>query len=267
MKEDFSKYNGEGTTLRKAQRRLLEMLVEVDRICKKHNIPYWINGGNALGAVRHGGFIPWDDDIDIALLRKDYLKLLQVIENELPENYMLQNRSNEPYFYMVYSRVVDKNSLSDYGTNRASFRKKMKHQGLFLDIFYIEKGHPKIKNIIDSLYYPAFFHLSPYSSFFKRLIAKIIWPFTKFLVFFTRKMNFSFSNDLYVFGYGIPFKEHFRLNELFPVKPINYEGKSVLGPNNIHAYLKRYFGENYMEIPSVEQRKTHAQKIEVYDAK
>jgi len=58
QQEDFSDYNGEGTVLRKAQLRLLEMLVEFDRICKKHDIQYFLSGGTCLGAVRHGGFIP-----------------------------------------------------------------------------------------------------------------------------------------------------------------------------------------------------------------
>ena len=58
--EDYSKYNGEGTQLRKAQLCMLNILVEIDKICRKHNIPYWLDSGTLLGAVRHGGFIPWD---------------------------------------------------------------------------------------------------------------------------------------------------------------------------------------------------------------
>src|SRR5690554_1871247 len=122
--EEFSKYNGEGTTLRKAQLRLLEMLIQVDRICKKHNIRYWLDGGWALGAVRHGGFIPWDDDVDIALLRDDYLKLISILPDELPDMYALQNRETEPKFHMLYSRIVDKNSFVDYGEKRVVIRKE-----------------------------------------------------------------------------------------------------------------------------------------------
>ena len=70
--EDLRKYNPEGSTLRKAQMRMTDILLIVDKICEKHNIPYFLDGGYLIGAVRHGGFIPWDDDLDIAVMREDF---------------------------------------------------------------------------------------------------------------------------------------------------------------------------------------------------
>ena len=69
--EDLSHYNPEGSTLRRAQLRMLEILKVVDDICTKHDIQYTLDGGTLIGAVRHGGFIPWDDDIDINVTRED----------------------------------------------------------------------------------------------------------------------------------------------------------------------------------------------------
>ena len=85
--EDFSKYNGEGTMLRKAQLRMLDILIAVDKICRKHNIPYWLDYGTLLGAVRHGGFIPWDDDLDISMMKEDYDRFLTIASKELPEQF------------------------------------------------------------------------------------------------------------------------------------------------------------------------------------
>ena len=78
MNEDFSIYNGEGTLLRQAQLRMLNILLEVDKICRKNNLSYWIDYGTLLGAVRHKGYIPWDDDIDISMPSDDYKKFTEI---------------------------------------------------------------------------------------------------------------------------------------------------------------------------------------------
>ena len=91
MKEYILKTKEDGTsiTVRDVQLVLLEMLKNIDALCKKHNIRYWLTGGSALGAVRHKGFIPWDDDADIGMLREDYEKFQRVV-HELGDAYITQ---------------------------------------------------------------------------------------------------------------------------------------------------------------------------------
>ena len=72
-------YNPDGSDLRNLQLRMLEILNVVDRICRKHDIKYWLCGGTLLGAVRHGGFIPWDDDLDIEMMREDFIRFSEII--------------------------------------------------------------------------------------------------------------------------------------------------------------------------------------------
>ncbi|MDA3910780.1 MAG: LicD family protein [Bacteroidales bacterium] len=267
MNEDFSKYNGENTVLRKAQLRLLDMLLELDKICKKHNIPYWIDGGSTLGALRHDGFIPWDDDIDIALLRKDYRKLTKILKVELPENLVLQNHKNEKHYHMLYARVVDKHSLADYGVEKAPFRKHFKYQGLFLDIFYIDRGSLGLKRFVDFFYFISFRIIRKHN---KRgnnklmwLFSHLVWLTSRFFVFSLRRLSFLFPKDKLIYGFGVPYNWEFRRHEILPVKPIKFEGKTVSGPSDTHAYLTRCFG-NYMEIPPKDQRPAHAKTIKVY---
>lgn len=263
VEEDFSIYNGAKTTLRKAQIRLLEILIEVDRICKKHDIPYWIDGGTTLGAVRHSGFIPWDDDVDIALLRDDYLRLLEVLPQELPEQFVLQNETSEEHFHMLYSRIVDKNSFSDYGDKRVLIRKKFKYQGLFLDIFYVERGYLPIKRILSRLYYFSFRRYKKRK--FKIFWDHMLWPTINLLIMLVRKFSFLIPSNNLIFGYGIPFNREFRKDEIIPPQPIEFEGVKVMGPYKPHEFLERYFGD-YMKIPPEEERRTHAERIEVYES-
>lgn len=92
----------------------LEVLYQIDRICKKYNIKYFADSGTLLGAVRHHGFIPWDDDIDIALMREDYNRLFAVLPNELPENYMIWHPLFEKNIGEPHARVFNSNA---YTTN------------------------------------------------------------------------------------------------------------------------------------------------------
>ena len=86
------KTNPDGTviTVHDVQQVLLEMLKDIDALCRKNGIPYFLNGGSALGAVRHKGFIPWDDDADISMLREDYYRFLEVLKTQCPDKYVYQ---------------------------------------------------------------------------------------------------------------------------------------------------------------------------------
>ncbi|MBR6455697.1 MAG: LicD family protein, partial [Prevotella sp.] len=104
------KFNPDGSLLRRHQLRMLEILLEVDRICKKHQIQYWLSSGTLIGAVRHKGFIPWDDDIDIEMLWPDYKRLMKVLPEELPETMALQTTETDKNYFFFYAKVRDRRS-------------------------------------------------------------------------------------------------------------------------------------------------------------
>lgn len=118
-------------TNRKLKVVLLELLHEFDRVCKKHNIPYVVFCGTALGAVRHKGFIPWDDDLDVSMLREDYERFLKVAPEELQDKYYLQAEFSE-HWNMHFSKLRKNNT-----TFLEKFHPKDKkmHQGIYIDIF------------------------------------------------------------------------------------------------------------------------------------
>ncbi len=249
--EDFSKYNGEGTSLRKAQINMLDILVEIDRICRKHNISYWLEGGTLLGAVRHGGFIPWDDDIDISIMRDDHSELMHLLHDELPEK------------YEVISEVFDKSSR--YVFSKVGLRKKadtsLDNFNIYVDIFPQESMlAPWVKKLGNFFYTPAKKGLkNVYKSSMINIIGKVLYPFASFLVYKLRLLNKFFANDKIFPAFGIYFfynAVHYKSN-IFPCKEMKFEGKSFLAPSNTHSHLVEHFGKNYMTIPPVEKRIVH----------
>ncbi len=116
----------------------LDMLRELDRICRKLEIPYFLVCGSALGTVKYGGFIPWDDDLDVALYRADYQKLLEKGPELLPEGLFLQNFRTDPQFPQIYSKLRRDNTTFV----EPAVRHLAMHQGVFLDIFPLD-GYPE----------------------------------------------------------------------------------------------------------------------------
>ena len=126
--------------LRACQLRQLEILKEIDRICQKHHIEYWLDGGSLLGAVRHGGFIPWDDDIDIAMSVEDEHRFEEVAPKELPPHLFLQSPMTDPGSKEPIVKIRDLNSL--YIEPGDSFALPYA-KGIFVDIFPME-DYPNI---------------------------------------------------------------------------------------------------------------------------
>lgn len=98
----------------------MEMVNTVDAICKKNNIKYYIFSGTLMGAVRHGGFIPWDDDMDICMLRKDYMRFIKVMQREMPDRYKMKNCHTDPEYRDVFTRLQND---TDVGMNEEFWKK------------------------------------------------------------------------------------------------------------------------------------------------
>lgn len=124
------------STLKEHQMVLLELLQEFDRVCKKHDIPYMLFAGSALGAVRHHGFIPWDDDLDVALLREDYDRLMGLDISEWNDAYYLQ-REYSDHWPMHFSKLRKNNTacLEKYHPKDPQI-----HQGIYMDVFPIDNA-------------------------------------------------------------------------------------------------------------------------------
>lgn len=247
------KYNPDGSPLRQHQLKLLEMLKYFDKVCTENGIRYWLSSGTCLGAVRHGGFIPWDDDMDVEMMREDFLKLEKVfMEND---DYVIQTWKNDPYYTMSFAKLRDKNSLV-YDT-------LYKYSGRFIDIFAIEytarpisfftaylhkffgghlcdalkktNGHNPLFRIL-FIFLSLFFFLLKYCYFFSV-------PFFRLLGKFSKHKELRHQ-------YGVWFIDNVRvIEDIFPLKRINFEGCMLPVPFSTDNYLRRIYGD-YMELPN-----------------
>ena len=131
--------------LRKLQLTQLGILKDVDSFCKKYGIRYSLYGGSLIGAVRHQGFIPWDDDLDICMSRDDYNRFIELWESIKPNGYILQNKDNTPLFTQSFTKIRKEHTtyIQDVD-NPLNY-----HTGIFIDVFPVDRipGN-KLKRIL-----------------------------------------------------------------------------------------------------------------------
>lgn len=134
-----------GDTLRTLQLTQLEILKIIDDICNKNNLRYSLYAGTLLGAARHKGFIPWDDDLDVCMPREDYDKFIKIWPTVKPEGYILQNKDNTPRFSQSFTKIrKEHTTFMQMDSERNAY-----HTGIFVDIFPMDRiPNGKIKQLI-----------------------------------------------------------------------------------------------------------------------
>jgi lipopolysaccharide cholinephosphotransferase len=257
-KEQLYKYNQ--PNLRACQLKQLEILKDIDKACRKMGISYWLDGGTLLGAVRHGGFIPWDDDIDIAMDVKDLHRFVKEGQAYLPQNLMIQSRETNPQVRAQNVKVRDLNSL--YIEKVDNFIDDYE-KGIYVDIFPFDR-HPNapkawIKRLSIGitkssaiLNHSHRYSLRAVAEFFwfggKKLLYTAQWRVLMLCCKSTRYADIPSMN-----GYGIT---HDR-STVLPLGKIRFEDTDFPAPHDPDQYLKNIY-KDYMTIPPVEKRHFHA---------
>ncbi|MBU5592428.1 LicD family protein [Clostridium sp. MSJ-4] len=267
--------------LGKAQNIMLDILKAVDTICRKNNLTYWLEGGTLLGAVRHKGFIPWDDDVDIAMPREDYEKFISIAKKELPDNLFLQTSYTDLEYDMPWMKVRHNNSeIVEYKIGNY-------HNGLFIDIFPFDyyrdvEGYINSKKRFKFIYRTLILVKEPFEKVTNKkiLIKNTLKFFTKVILFpFTFMSKRKIFNKIYalrdkyvgkygakdseILGYGIDtvfWNFSIEKNSVFPLKELSFEDGSFYVPGNYDAYLTKLFGD-YMKLPEEKDRIPHNLEI------
>lgn len=251
MAIDMEQY--EEISLDEAKKVMFNMLIEFDKICKKNNLTYWLTGGTMLGAIRHKGFIPWDDDIDLSMPRDDYERLRTI---ELPSNWFLQNKKTDSNFKQYWTKIRLDDSL--YIENQELGRDIKYHQGIFLDIFpinFIDTKifflYPKIQHLIGGVLSNRRF----YSKFLQR---DLKLDAIRLLNLFHSKNNDVLIESLDTLDNNL---KDVKKNDVFPLTQREFAGGYFPTPNNSHNFLTRFYGSTYMELPPEKERAIHNYKI------
>jgi len=256
--------------LKKVQELQLELLKIVDTVAKDNKIPYWLDGGTLLGAVRHKGIIPWDDDIDICLLKTDYDRLIPLLHDYI--------KDNDEYGLMFYE-----NNMLHWAEYFVNHKYVMVEKGikkpLRIDILPVKLVKNNIKDketdkfTVDvgnhfvfgkTKYFPEIKEKYKYGSFKEAM--KLKNEFLKFFVNDYLNNNFE-SKDKENLLINYPYndvnitreREYYKFSDIFPLSTIKFEGIDFPIPRNHDSYLKVLYG-NYNDLPPLDKRKPYSSK-------
>ena len=260
MREPYYISNDE---LRKVQLVLLEILVEIDRVCRKNNIVYYITSGTMLGAVRHKGFIPWDDDADVSIQRNEYNRFVDACKTDLDSTrFYLQDHNNTPGYRWGYGKLRRKGSqYVRMGQEHMPYE-----QGIFVDLFPID--HAPNNYILRALHH---FHCFVYRKIFwsavgmytakgAERVAYILLnkiP-TKFLYArynkFIESCNKKSTKWTRVITFPPPTRDFAYKKKGAGVCEVEFEGVMLFGMKDYDEYFTIKYGD-YMKLPPEDERK------------
>ena len=251
-------YNFEGSELRKAQLKMLEMLKFLDKICKDNNITYFIAYGTLLGAKRHSGFIPWDDDADI-IISPDGLKKIREIINSGDYPYVVQDHSVDKGFVRHYNVLRDLHS--EYIKDEFIHNQR-KYKGIQVDLFPYGFGVFSVGRKIINV-------LSSFNE--QKLVAKhsflsnLLFGITKYAVIpLLKTISLTQTKKYLYLGYENGWNIRYKYEDIFPLKDIEFEGYSFCCPRNVDNVLITDYGMDYNNLPPKEERNHHSVDCIVY---
>ena len=264
---NYKEYNKK--TLKHLQKVELMILKDFIKICDENNLNYFLYGGTLLGAIRHKGFIPWDDDLDVIMFRKDYEKFLKIMENnEINEKYEIINTKYDDYFFN-FNKMSLKNTLfNEYWYDQVKFK-----MGIHIDIFALDNlPNNKIKRYLfmqKCFITDRLFSMSAIKIKDKKEYIKVISSFINSILnklnltpkYFQRKTDKLFKKynnkkTSHISDLTANKPLNFKMNDFLPAKTCNFENTTVKIPNKYDKILTLLYG-NYMKIPPKEKRVNH----------
>ena len=244
--------NGKKITVRDLQLEVLSIMDEVHRVCEKNNIRYALIAGSALGIVNYKGFIPWDDDIDICILREDWDKFIDALNRDLSDDFYFQCFEKDKRYNTIMGPTMKVRKKNTYieETNFLLKNRCRSGNGIFVDVIIYD-------NICENKFIDEI----------NRTVIKLVMPFIvlldnihinpvllkKFVVWFSNKYSRRYENSkLMSQPISVPWEKFlkepvFLKEDILPFKLYDFEGRKYYSYNNIEKILKEWYGPNCLK--------------------
>lgn len=275
-KKQYKEYDEK--TLKRLQRLELEILKDFMYLCDKHGLDYFGIAGTGIGALRHQGFIPWDDDIDVAMPREDFEKFIKIVEAEMGDKYLVMNTEH----YKDYPLMTTRLTLRGTRFQEEALKSIKAPLGIFLDLYPFDKvsDDPREakKQNRDAWFWSKLLILRsiPFPMLgFGGIKAKIVhavcglihlglvilhvpkrWIYNKAYEAETRANHYETTEKLNFFCDTTPYMNVYKVRDIYPLKKLPYEDVMLNFPRNMHDNLTGMYGD-YMQLPPEEKRKNH----------
>lgn len=260
----MKQYNPEGSLLRRDQKEMVRMLKVFSDICREHDIKWWLCSGTLIGAARHKGFIPWDDDIDVAMMKKDYRKLKKIMKRWNSDEFFFQTMETDIEYVNPFGRFCSKKDKIRLTGTRTPY---YKYKGICFDIFAMEKSS-KFAAHMGKFFYQNMQHPTQYikNKWVRRVCIRLVEiinfglliPFTRLIGLINPKKQLH-----YVLGSGF-WKSAFYAEDIFPLSMMEFEGYMFPVPGNTNAYLTKIYGD-WKKLPTEDQIKRSIHGHEYYE--
>lgn len=275
-KKQYKEYDEK--TLKKIHEVELEILKDFINICDRNELTYFGIAGTGIGALRHQGFIPWDDDIDVALPREDFEKFLKILQKEMPEKYLIMNTEH----YHNYPLMTTRMTMRGTKFKEEALKDVKAPMGIFLDLYPYDKvsDDPKEarKQAMDAWFWSKIlilrsipFPMLAFSGWKAKIVHAIcgcvhgvltiarvpkMWIYKKAYEAETRYNYLGKTNKINFLCDTSPYMNTYYVKDVFPLQKLPYEDVMLNFPHNLDRNLTYMYGD-YMKLPPEERRKNH----------